>query len=311
MTTGRRCAALMSAAVVALLAWPPASAAAGGNAVRIGPGSSARSQVVALGRDLEIEGEAMADAAAVNADARVSGRVRGSLVVLGGSARLGPAAAVDGDVFVLGGELVAADGARIGGRAVAYPSVGAAWLTLLEGPSLGLPAAAPVVVGVKLGLLAAWLALALLLLASGGRQMLATAQAVRDEPFAVFVTGLTGVLALFLTALLVATLAPAAVSLPLLALVVVASLLLKLWGMVAVFHVVGEWIARRLLSRRPRPLDAACLGLLVLGAFKFLPWAGAVVWWAASFLAAGATLRTKFGRREPWFESSALDAALP
>jgi len=235
-------------------------------------------------------------------------KIRGATnAVLG----LGPAAVVDGDVFVLGGELVASDGASIGGRAVAYPSVGAAWLTLLEGPGLGLPASAPVVIGAKLALLAAWLALALLLMASGGRQVLATAQAVREEPLSVFVTGLTGVLALFLTALLVGSIAPAVVGLPLLVLVVLAALLLKLWGMVAVFHAIGEWIARRVLSRRPRPLDAACLGLLLLGAFKFLPWAGAVVWWAASFIGVGAALRTKFGRREPWFEPSALDAALP
>ncbi len=311
MRPAHRRAPLVLSALLATLALPLAALGAEGSAVRIGAGSVARSQVVALGRDLEIEGEAMADAAAIDGDARVNGRVRGSLVVLGGAARLGPAAAVDGDVFVLGGELTTADGARIGGRAVAYPSVGAAWLTLLEGPSLGLAATAPVVVGAKLALLAAWLALALLLMASGGRQVLATAEAVREEPLAAFVTGVTGVLALFLTALFVGSVAPTVVSLPLLVLVVLAALLLKLWGMVAVFHAFGEWIARRVFSRRMRPLDAAVLGLALLGAVKFVPWVGTPLWWAASLVGVGAALRTKFGRREPWLEPGALDAALP
>jgi hypothetical protein len=299
------------AAALVALASLPAVARGAENAVRIGPGSIARSQVVALGRDLEIAGEAMADAAAINASARIEGRVHGSLVVLGGAARLGAAAVVDGDVFVLGGELEAADGARIGGRAVAYPSVREAWLVLLEGPGLGLSAAAPVVLGAKLALLAAWLALALFVIAAGGREVLATAQAVREEPLAAFATGLTGVLAAFLTALFLASVAPPAATLPLLVLVVLAALLAKLWGMIAIFQALGDWVARRVLGRRPRPLDAACLGLLLLGGLKFLPWAGVVLWWAASLVGVGAALRTKFGRREPWFEAGTAGVALP
>ena len=49
------------------------------------------------------------------------------------------------------------------------------------------------------------------------------------------------------------------------------------------------------------PLHAACLGLAVLGVLKFLPWVGVVVWTAATLVGIGATLITKFGRREPWF----------
>jgi hypothetical protein len=48
-------------------------------------------------------------------------------------------------------------------------------------------------------------------------------------------------------------------------------------------------------------LHAACLGLLVLGALKLVPWLGVIVWTAATLLGVGATLTTKFGRREPWF----------
>lgn len=269
-------------------------------ALRISEGSVARSQVVALGRDLVVLGEASTDVAAVNGDAWIHGRVGGSVVVLGGDVRLEAPARVEGDVFVLGGELHAAPGTTIGGRSVAYPNVGAAWLTLLEGPSLGLPASSPVVLAAKLALVAAWLALALLLLSTGGAQVIATSRSVRDEPGRAFVTGLTGVLALFLTALLLTALSAAVVGLPMLALVVFFALLLKLWGLVAVFHAFGEALGRWLLRRRLLPLNAACLGLVALGAVKLLPWVGTFAWWTATLVGVGATLLTKFGRREPW-----------
>ena len=294
-------AGLRAAATWAVLTLGAIPSPAGAQeALRIAEGSVARSQVVALGRDLVVEGEASMDVAAVNGDARIHGRVGGSVIVLGGDVLLEAPARVEGDVFVLGGELHAAPGTTIGGRSVAYPSVGEAWLTLLEGPSLGLPASSPVVLAAKLALVAAWLALTLALLATGGEQVLATSRSVRDEPGRAFVTGLTGILALFLTALLVSALSAAVVGLPLLALVGFFALLLKLWGMVAVFHALGEALGRRLLRRRLLPLNAASLGLLVLGAVKLLPWIGTFAWWTATFVGVGAALLTKFGRREPW-----------
>ncbi|MEZ5332968.1 MAG: hypothetical protein R2991_13170 [Thermoanaerobaculia bacterium] len=110
------------------------------------------------------------------------------------------------------------------------------------------------------------------MLSTGGKQVLATSRSVRDEPGRAFVTGLTGILALFLTALLLTALWAAFVGLPMLALVAFFALLLKLWGLVAVFHAFGEAIGRWVLRRRLLPLNAACVGLVALGAIKLLPW---------------------------------------
>jgi hypothetical protein len=282
-----------------------ATAAAAAPALRIAPGSVARSDVVALGRDLVIEGEAQRDVAVVNGDARVEGRVGGDLVVLGGAVRLGATARIAGDVFAVGGTIDTEAGAEIAGRAVAYPSIGAAWLTLLEGPSLGLSATSRVVLAAKLALLTAWMALAVALLTVSGRGVLATSELVRADAARSFVTGLTAVLAIFLTALALAAFVPGLAGLPLLVLVVLFALLLKLWGMVAVFHALGAWTIRGLGRRRPQPLNAATLGLLMLGTVKLIPWAGTVVWWLATFVGIGVALASKFGRREPWLESNA------
>jgi hypothetical protein len=285
---------------------PPAVAVgegAGEAALRLEKGSIARNQMVAIGKDVIVAGEALGDVAALEGSAEVTGRVDGDVVVLGGDARLGSEAQVGGDIFVLGGTVHAEPGARVSGRMVSYPTASSAMVTLVEGPSLGLGFNSPVVMGAKLALLASWAALLLVLFAASGRQLLETAGGIRREPFRSFVTGLTGVLALVLTALFFSAFTGGLVGVPLLVLVVLLGMILKLWGMVAVFYALGDWLARRLLRRpRLRPLNAATLGLLVLGLVKFLPWVGVWVWTAATLIGIGAALSTKFGRQEPWFE---------
>lgn len=280
-------------------------------ALIIEEGSTARSQIVAVGRDLVVAGDAASDVVAINGSARIRGRVGGDVIVLGGSAILASTARVEGDVFVLGGRLETESGARIDGRSVSYPTISAAWVTLLEGPTLGLSAISPVVLGAKLALLAAWLALTLILLATSGREVLQTSAQIQWEPFRDFFIGLTGVLALLLTALLFSAFAAAVVGIPLLALVVILALMLKLWGMVAVFHAVGHWLGERVIRRRILPLNCALIGLLVLGGLKLVPWVGTWVWTVATLIAVGASLVTKFGRREPWFDFGADLSRLP
>jgi len=271
-------------------------------ALRLEKGSTARNQLVAIGRDLVVDGEALGDVAALQGSIEVSGRVAGDVIALGGNARLAPTAEVGGDVYALGGTIDASPGARLGGRTVSYPSAGAAWLTLVEGPAIGLSSASPIVLGAKVALLAAWAALLLLFFAASGREVLGTADNVRREPFRSFFLGLSGVLAMLLTALFLSAFAGALVGVPLLVLVVLLAVVLKLWGMVAVFYALGDWIARRLFHRRIRPLTAATWGLLVLGALKLIPWIGIWSWTAATLIGVGAALSTKFGRREPWFD---------
>jgi hypothetical protein len=286
----------------ALAAAPGVRSSAAKTALRLGPGSVIRQQLVGVGRDVIVEGEALSDVAALDGSVEVTGRVAGDVVVLRGDVRLGPRARVEGNVFVLGGTVRVDPGAHTGGKMVSYPTASNAWLTLLEGPSLGLGFASRVVVGMKLALLAAWAALLLLLFAASGRQVMETAEGVRHEPFRSFFIGLTGVLALTLTALFFSALARGLIGVPMLILVVLFGILLKLWGMVAVFFALGDWLLRDVLHRRVRPLHAATLGLLVLGAAKFVPWFGVIAWTMATFIGVGASLSSKFGRREPWFD---------
>ena len=259
-------------------------------------GAVARHQIVAVGRDVLVDGEALAGVTALDGTARISGSVAGDVTVLGGDAVLASTAIVRGHVQVLGGRLRAEPGARIEGRSVAYPTFSRAWLTLLEGPSLGLSAGSPVVLGAKLGLLSAWLALTVGLFAAGGRSLAEASEQVRGEPLLCFATGLVAVLAMVLTAVMLSALLPSAFALPLLALVVLVALAAKLWGSVAVFHAAGRALAGR--RRRLPTLHEACLGLAVLGLVKFVPWLGVAVWSAVTFVGVGAALRVRFGGAE-------------
>ena len=271
-------------------------------ALTIERGSVGVREVIALGRDLVVEGEARSHVAAIRGSVRVDGKVAGDLVVLDGDARLGPNAQVLGDAFVLGGRLEVAPGAVIGGRSAAYAEASAAWLALLEGPTLGLAPFAPVVLATKLALLGAW-GLALLgACAFRAPQLRSTARAIRDQPFRSFFLGLTGVLALALTAVLVSAVAAWLVGLPLLVILVATALAFKVWGMVAVFAAFGGWLCERVERRRVGVLHAAGAGLLALGVVKFLPWLGAIGWTLATLIGVGATLATKFGRDEPWLD---------
>lgn len=271
--------------------------------LRLEAGSIARQPIVAVGRNVEIDGEALAGVTALNGSVTISGRVRGDVTVMGGDLTLAANAEVEGDALVLGGRFVASRDARLSGRAVAYPTVSRAWLTLLEGPSVGLDAGSPLVLGAKLGLVAAWLTLTLLLFATAGRPLVRTADEIRLEPLRCFATGLVGLASLVLSALFFTALLPSLVALPMLVLVVLAALALKLWGMVAVFHGCGRLVARLLKQPRALALHTAVLGLLLLGLAKLVPYFGVWVWTAATLVGMGAALRTKFGRFEPWFES--------
>lgn len=288
--------------LLALLWMPvPGGAAWSQPALRLGPDSTANRELVALGRDLVVEGVARSDAVAVGGSILVRGRVEGDVIALDGDVRLvGPAASVRGDVFVLGGDLHAESDASIGGRVTTYPTAGSAWMSLLEGPALGFPGSPIVVIGAKLALLGGWLLVTILLLLFGGRGLIATAAVMANEPLRDLAVGLASVFALGMTALFLVSLAPGIAGLPLLVVLVLAALALKLWGVAAAFYALGDWLARRLLHRRPQAMQLTLLGFAVLGALKLVPYLGVWVWSAVSLLGIGATLRFMFGQRQAW-----------
>lgn len=281
---------------------PPASAAGVAGrppAYHIQEGSIARNRVVTLGQDLWLDGEATSQVVVLNGNARIGGKIAGDLIVLGGNASLGEKAAIGGDLYVLGGSIEMAPGGEVEGRSVAYPEASDLWIALIEGPTLGTAASPRLVIGAKLALVAFWAFLTLLLFAVAKRELLATSESIARQPFRNFFLGLTGVAAMTLTALFFSAFSGALLGVPLLVLVVVVALLLRFWGMVALFHALGNWLSQK-LAKKSMPIEAATWGLLALGLIKLVPYLGLWAWSLATFIGVGAALETRLGRRDPW-----------
>lgn len=255
-------------------------------ALVLGADGTAARELVAVGRDLVIHGTVLGNAAVLQGNALVSGSVRGDLVVLEGDALLHGDARIGGDLVVLGGELEAADTSRVEGRILVYPTASRALLALAEVPSLGGRA---VLLSARLGLLLAWWLAGTLLMAVFARSLVRTGAVAGARPLSSFVVGLSLLCAAALGLILLAGVAPALVSLPLLVLVVLAAFTFKVWGTVALIAAFGAWLGGR-FARRLDPLGRYLLGLAVLGGVKLLPWVGAVAWSAVTLVGIGATL---------------------
>ncbi len=253
-------------------------------------GSVASRQIVALGRPLWIEGEALANAAVLQGDARIDGVVRGDVIALGGDVVLSARAQVDGDVYAVGGTIEAADGSVIGGRTAAYPDAPSTALVLMEGPALGLAPGSRPVLAAKAAVLCAWLVLALLAAALGcERPLRRTGERLRDRPLRSFFVGLLAVASTLVGLVLFSAFAPATVGLPIAVVGIAGLTLAKVWGTVAVFEAVGSAASRRMGAGMALPLRLV-LGACLLGWIKFVPWLGTVAWSMLTLVAIGATL---------------------
>ncbi len=227
-------------------------------------------------------------------------------MVVGGDAWIEAGARVEGDAYVLGGRLHIEPGGRVGGRVVSHPGTSSAWLFLLEGPALGLSSFSPVVLGAKAALLAAWILAGLILLATTPLGLESSRREIAQRPVRCFYVGLVAVASMVLTTLFLTSFAGAVVGVPFLALLLIVALVLKVWGTVTAFLLVGVGLLEHRMARPIDPLVALLVGIACLGALKLVPYVGIGVWSAITLVGVGAALLTKFGQRQPWVATDGL-----
>jgi hypothetical protein len=107
------------------------------------------------------------------------------------------------------------------------------------------------------------------------------------------VAGACGVSALFLAAAAALALLPAALSVPVVVLFGVFAVGAKIFGMGALFLLIGQNL-RRNSSAAARP-SALAFGFAALGAVSLIPLVGPVVWSIASIVSVGIALSSRFG----------------
>jgi hypothetical protein len=280
----------VAALIAIMLVVVPAGAVGSDRAMK----SSQSHDQYAFGRDTVIGSPVAGSVQAYGGSVDVRDVIDGDLLVFGGNVSFSGRGRVNGNVIYAGGNIANGEG-RIGGEA--WP------LASLEGAVVSMTKTA-----VILSLLFVWLCTAVVVTLISGREIRFSSMEIRASALHCFVLGLVAFTSFVLTAIMFSYLVPFLIGIPLLAALAVFAILTKIYGMVAVFHVIGTLIAgsrtrEQLATRKWIRGDVAMvvIGVLVLGAIRLIPVVGTLVWSGASIFGIGVALATKFGRREPWF----------
>lgn len=297
---------LLLATLFGLAAAPATFASRGGTFsygrdVEVAAGETALEDVVAVAGSVTVFGTAEHDVAAVAGSVRVDGEVKGDVFALGGSVRFGHSGLVGGDVICLGGTVRQADEARVGGRVIRMGSLGSV-LGTAEGE------AGHVGTGRfmssfrwRVALLLGWLVAAIVVSLAFPSQAAYAAEELGRRPVVNGIVGLLGLAVLYVSLAVSLLLSLLIIGLPLLVLFLLGGLLLKVFGLVAVFQLTGRLVLERLSRTETNPLVLTAAGFALLGALRLLPWVGPWIWLVAGILGFGVSLSTKFGTGLPWF----------
>ena len=261
-------------------------------AVSSAPAPAARR---AFGRDLDVSEPVSGNVVAVFSDVRIDAPVSGNVIVWGGTARFGPKGSVEGNLSVFGGDVVAPAGGRAAVRgAISTPgSLLRLYLEEMHRAPWDEPARIAAVRGVRLVTLSVWLLGSLVLLYFFGSPFARAAVRAEEDWTGSLLAGALGVLTLFLAATAALALLPAALSVPLAIVFGAVAVAAKIFGMAALFLLLGQKILKNVSpARRPAALAA---GFAALAAVSLLPVVGPLAWSAASVVAVGIAFLSRFG----------------
>jgi hypothetical protein len=269
--------------------------------------------VVVLGREILLEGELGGSAVLVGgARAIVSGRIRRDLILLGSDATIKRGAVIDGDVLAVGGSLtfeeppsgLSSDSAsqrsttQVRGRVRTITALEAAVLSELRTSPLLERSLSPLVLSFRLFLLLVWLAVSLGLLFLAPRTVLRAADEAPGRIAFLAALGATAVLTAVFLAAFALSILPARLALVFGVALLAALAAAKIFGLAALFVVLGRRATRGaargdLLFGDP---SALTIGLVILGLLSLVPVAGPLLWGLASLAGIGISLATAASR---------------
>ncbi|HEY3125073.1 MAG TPA: hypothetical protein VGK70_13560 [Thermoanaerobaculia bacterium] len=258
-------------------------------AVAASPGQTA------FARNIEIEKPVAGRVVAVLSDVRIASRVSGDVVVWGGTVTFSPSGFVEGNLSVFGGGVNVPEGKPLPVRGmVSTPGTllrlyldemhRAPWQERSQGLLFR---------GLRLLALSVWLAVSLALLFCFASPFARAAASADTHWSSTLLAGALGVLSLLLATVAALALLPPVLSIPIAILLGLVAVAAKVFGMGALFLLLGQKLVRSVApAKRPAALAA---GLALLGAISLLPFIGSVVWSAASVVAVGIAFLTRFG----------------
>jgi hypothetical protein len=228
-------------------------------------------------------------------DVRVDARVAGDVIVWGGDVAFGPAGSVGGNLSVFGGKIVPPPSGEL--PVLGTVSTPGTLLNVYLAEMYRTPwetgARAAAFRGLRLIGLSVWLAGTLLLLYLFGSAAARAALCAQEQWSGALLAGVTTVLSFLLAAAAALALLPAGLAIPIALFVAGLAVGAKVFGMVALFLLLGQKLLKTVSpARRPAALAA---GFAVLGGLSLLPFVGPVVWSAASVVAVGIAVLSRFG----------------
>lgn len=259
-----------------------------------GTASANADSLVTVGKPLTVAGAVRGRVVSVAGAVDLRAPVDGDVVAWGGSVRIEPGAAIGGNLIAFGAE-VSGDRGAVRGRIVTPGSLAALYLAEAErGPLRSVPRATlATTLGLRLLVLAIWALLSSAVLRLWAGPVARTATCFEENPAAAASSGVVGIAFLLLSAVTAFSAFPLFLRVPSAVVILAAAAALKVFGMTALFLLLGQKIGRRLLPRQ-RPA-ALALGLAAAGLVSLVPVAGPLVWSAASVFAVGAAVYTRFG----------------
>jgi hypothetical protein len=258
--------------------------------------------VVSFGGNVVVEGRVKQSVVAFGGTITVSGEVGEAVVGIGSNITLKPTAAIRGDVVSIGGLLQKEPGCSIAGDTVYFKASELGRRLFKQGLFKGIFAFPlfPIFLVIKLIGVILWFIAALVVAALFPRPIARAAAAVRTSFWPVFWTGLLALVIFTGLAIFAALLCFILIGIPIAIALFWAGLIVKIFGRVVLFYVLGESLLRAFGSKNISAIGASLAGLLVASLVGFIPFVGFLFTLVLSILGWGAVIRTKFGTTDVW-----------
>ncbi|MGB8953465.1 MAG: hypothetical protein WCC06_12465 [Candidatus Aminicenantales bacterium] len=266
------------------------------------PPDATQDNVVALGGNVTIEGKVRESVFAIGGTITIVGEVGDSVVGIGSTVTLKSTAFIRGDLVVLAGILHKEPGCRVEKDTVFFKSSELTGKFFKDGcKGLFSFALLPIILIIKFISIFIWFLLTLLVASLFPRQVALASDQIRKSFWPTFGTGLLAIILFTGLVILSALFSLLIIGIPILLSLVLAGILIKIFGRIVLFYFFGESLSRTFGRQKISPLGAALLGLLLVSLIGFIPIIGFLFSFVLSIIGWGVAIRTKFGTTENWF----------
>jgi hypothetical protein len=273
-------------------------------------GEVSRDELVMMGGSVRIDGEARSDVVVLGGSLTVNGTAR-DVVLVGGTMRVGPDAHIRGDLVNVGGSLNRSPGARVDGEVVNVGVSGLDWVPFFGMGDFSLGrwwGLSPFHVAARTTQLVYWLLLAVLVVALAGDRVSSAAHSIAREPLRFGIIGFVGFFALCLATVFFFVLSLLIIGIPFLLALLLIWWLSYIFGMVAVFQVIGQKLLPVFGKQDASQIGLAVVGGVALSLLHYFPLIGSLFWVIAACIGLGSVFATRFGTNRPWVGGSPAPA---